>query len=61
MTDQYAGMTVNERLFVSGKMDEFDEAVSVNDVVKVIQILEVVGVGDSSIKAILDHLGLSSP
>lgn len=59
MSNKYAGMTVNERLYVSGLMDEFDKAVEKKDVKIIILILEKVEItDDSSIKAILEHFGL---
>ena len=60
MANVYAGMTVNERLYVSGLMDEFDKAVSGKNTAEVIFILEKVGLGDDSIKPILEQLGLSA-
>jgi len=47
-------MTVNERLYVSEKMDEFDKAVAEKDVKKIISILRSVELGDENIKAILE-------
>ncbi|ODS77565.1 MAG: hypothetical protein ABS46_18045 [Cytophagaceae bacterium SCN 52-12] len=59
MSNQYAGMTVNERLYVSGLMDEFDKAVEGKDIDKILQILKAVGITDNSlVKPILDHFGL---
>lgn len=58
MTNKYGGMTVNERLYVSGLMDKFDEAVKVKDVDLVISILKEVELNDLSIEPILIHLGL---
>lgn len=59
MDDQYKGMTVNERLYVSGLMDAFNKAVKDNDVEKVIRILQKVEITDeSAIKPILIDLGL---
>jgi hypothetical protein len=59
MENKYSGMTVNERLYVSGLLDEFDKAVEEKDVDKVISILEKVELTDLSIDPILERLGLS--
>ena len=59
MDFQYKGMTVNERLYVSGLMEEFDKAVREKDVGKVARILKEVEITDeSSIRAILEELRL---
>lgn len=58
MENKYAGMTVNERLFVSGLMDEFDEAVQKKDVLKVRSILTKVELKEESIEPILEQLSL---
>lgn len=57
MENKYAGMTVNERLYVGGLMDEFDEAVEKKDAEKVCSILEKVELTEGSIKPILEKLG----
>ena len=51
-------MTVNERLFESGLIDEFDKAVSEKDIAKIVSILKQVELGDSNIDAILKHYKL---
>ena len=51
-------MTVNERLYVSGLMDEFDKAVKEKDTQKVKSILENIEINEESIKPILKELGL---
>lgn len=53
MTRKYDGMTVNERLFVAKKIDEFDKAVNEKDRIKVISILQSVELTESSIYPIL--------
>ncbi|MFC2308130.1 MAG: hypothetical protein ACFN1J_02590 [Bacteroidota bacterium] len=58
MTRKYDGMTVNERLFVAKKIDEFDKAVNEKDRIKVISILQSVELTESSIYPILVSLGL---
>lgn len=58
MEKKYAGMTVNERLYVSGLMDEFDEVVEKKDTEKVRAILEKVELTEESIKPILEKLEL---
>lgn len=58
MENKYAGMTVNERLYESGLMDEFDKAVAERDVDKVISILTKVDLNAASIDPILEHYGL---
>jgi hypothetical protein len=58
MDNKYSGMTVNERLYVSGLMDEFDEAVQKKDAEKVRAILEKVELTEESIKPILEKLNL---
>lgn len=59
MSDKYLGMTVNERIYVSGLLDKFDNAVSKKDVNKVILILKEVELTDESIDPILKSLKLS--
>jgi len=49
---------VNERLYVSGLMDEFDEAVEKKNTDKVRAILEKVELTEDSIKPILETLEL---
>ncbi|HEY8942039.1 MAG TPA: hypothetical protein VIM59_17720 [Cellvibrio sp.] len=56
MEKKYAGMTVNERLYVSGLMDEFDEAVEKENTKKIRAILEKVELTEESIKPILEKL-----
>ena len=59
MENKYAGMTVNERLYVSGLMDDFDKAVSEKNTAEVVRILRMVELGQDSINPILEQLGLS--
>jgi len=59
MDNQYKEMTVNERLYLSGLMDEFDLAVKEKNTEKVIIILSKVEITeDSSVEPILKELGL---
>jgi hypothetical protein len=59
MDNQYKGMTVNERLYASGLMDEFDLAVKNKNLDKVILILKEVEITESSlVSPILERLGL---
>lgn len=53
------GMTVNERLYISGLMEEFDLAVKKGNIEKVIHILKQVEITEeSSLRPILKELGL---
>ena len=56
MENKYAGMTVNERLYVSGRMDEFDKAVEENNSDEVRRILKKVDLNEESIEPILKQL-----
>ena len=58
MDRKYAGMTVNERLYVAGLFDQFDKAVTDKDRDKVRAILIKVELDDNSIIPILEELGL---
>jgi len=58
MESKYLGMTVNERLFVSGLMEAFDKAIQTRDVDMVISILKEVELNDISIDPILENHGL---
>lgn len=55
---KYKGMTVNERLYVGGYMDEFDKAIKNKNSEKIILILKKVGLTETSIKPILENYGL---
>jgi molecular chaperone GrpE (heat shock protein) len=58
MENNYSGMTVNERLYVSGLMDAFDRAVEERDIERVRSILSNVELTEESIRPILEKLGL---
>ena len=58
MKNSYTGMTVNERLYVAGLMDEFDKAVQRRDSAEVRRILETVQLSEASIEPILEKLQL---
>jgi len=58
MEKKYIGMTVNERLYASGLIDEFDKAVAKKDTKKVRSILKDVELVEESIKPILEKLKL---
>ncbi|PRZ00186.1 hypothetical protein BY457_10610 [Marinilabilia salmonicolor] len=49
----YSGMTVNERLAVSGLFKEFDKAVRKKDKMKLVEILKEVSLSDANIDDIL--------
>ncbi|MFD2187702.1 hypothetical protein [Aquimarina celericrescens] len=51
-------MTVNERLYVSGLMDDYEKAVSDKNIDKIKSILKQVELNESSIAPILKSLGL---
>lgn len=58
MDNKYAGMTVNERLWVSGLMDEFECAISGKNTDEAVRILTEVGLTGENIKPILVKYGL---
>lgn len=58
MNDKYKGMTVNERLYVSGLIREFDNAVEKKDVQAVVSILKKVELNERAIEPILQKLNL---
>lgn len=59
MDNKYSGMTVNERLYVSGLISEFDKFVRERNIEKVISILKDVDITDeTSINSILKKVGL---
>lgn len=53
-------MTVNERLYLSGFMDEYDKAIKEKNVEKIREILQKVELNEISINPILEQLGLDS-
>ena len=58
MDNKYAGMTVNERIYVSGLWNKYDKALKNKDINKIKQILNQVELTDLSINPILENLGL---
>ena len=57
--DKYVGMTVNERLYVSGLMGEFDKAVKNKNTESIVSILKEVELTEESITDILLSLRLT--
>jgi hypothetical protein len=54
MSDQdLGGMTVNERLFVTGRLDAFNEAVAERDPTELHKILKSVRLDEASIRRII--------
>jgi len=53
MDNNYGGMTVNERLWVSGLMEQFDSAVREKNADKIIKILKKVELTEPNIADIL--------
>jgi hypothetical protein len=60
MGNKYAAMTVNERLYVSGLIKEFDKAVEEKNSTEAIRILREAELTDDSIKPILEQLKLKT-
>lgn len=60
MEKKYSGMTVNERLYVSGLINQFDKAVRERDVDRIRSILGDVELTEESIRPILEQLGLDT-
>ena len=58
MENKYGGMTVNERLWVSGLMEQFNSAVLKRNVDKVTKILKEVELNEPNINVILRQKGL---
>lgn len=57
--NKYSGMTVNERLYISGLMNEFDKAVREKNIEKIKSIFKEVELTDDiTIIAILKQIGL---
>ena len=52
----YSGMTTNERLFVSGLLDKFDDAVLGRDRVKMIALLTQVDFNSEDASAMSDRI-----
>ncbi|MDJ0613749.1 MAG: hypothetical protein QNJ29_08720 [Rhizobiaceae bacterium] len=61
MKISYMGMTVNERLVVSGLLDTYEQAINRRDFAKVAEILEKVEIGEGNIKAIIDKAAKKKP
>ncbi|KIO75762.1 hypothetical protein TH53_18770 [Pedobacter lusitanus] len=57
---KYSGMTVNERLYISGLIDKYYEAVREKDIDAAISILKAVDLGEDNIMANLKFAGLIS-
>ncbi|MDB5129538.1 MAG: hypothetical protein JWQ85_3770 [Mucilaginibacter sp.] len=60
MGNKYGGMTVNERLYVSGLWEKFDKAIAQKDIDLMIAILKEVELNDSNIQAILKSEGFAA-
>ncbi len=59
MNNNYQGMTVNERLYVSGLLPLFDKAVSDKNIETIKEILNNVGLPEDDISEIIRSIKLS--
>ena len=60
MAEKYNGMTVNERLYLSGLMDKFDEFVRTENVDGLKEILEKIEITDeTAVRSIIEGVGLN--
>ena len=59
MKSKFLGMTVNERLYVSGLMPDFDFYLKQKDVEGIKRILRKIELHESSIIEIINSLGFS--
>jgi hypothetical protein len=58
---KYAGMTVNERLYVSGLFEEFETAIERKDVKRAVEILKKVELDDdTTIRGILEFFKIDA-
>jgi len=53
MDQKYSGMTVNERLYASGLLDNFEQAISEKNTDEAVRILRKVELTDANIEPIL--------
>ena len=60
MEGRFFGLTVNERLYVEGLMDNFDDCVKQRDVEGIKSILRKVELDEESILDIINNLELDS-
>lgn len=59
MTEKYKGMTVNERLYLGGFTNQFDEFVRTKNIDGIKNILAKVEITDeTSVRSIIEGLGL---
>ncbi len=58
-SDDLSGMTVNERLFATGLLSEFDDAVARRDLIDVRRILEFVRMDEISLEKITENIKTS--
>ena len=54
--DNYSGMTLNEMLFDSGLMKDFDEAMAKKDKRKLLKILAVINIKNNVAEKIIDTI-----
>ena len=57
-SNKFGGMTVNERLYVSGLMDDFDKAIEEKNLEKAMEILSAIEIGDENVEVLLVKYGL---